>query len=301
MEDDATRPEPSVESAPAEDPNELAARLKKLEEEAAALRAAMQQRKVDAQDASAPAEDVAPEPIVEAESPPSHEDASELQHATPEQIEKAETLLRQSRLARSRNQNEEAARLLKQAQETAPHAPSVLEAIGDDHAERKQYSKAKEAYKEALKFGQTPALERKYGEMVLRSSGGAYSPNLASEFEVMANARSAALLSIVFPGLGQIVMGQIAKGATILVVWLACLIWFLSDQAKLRGFLGLFGIRSGQGAAQFDAVLLIPLAGIVLMWIISMIDATGRAKASGRSAGRGGSGKPRPPVDLPFD
>jgi TM2 domain-containing membrane protein YozV len=220
---------------------------------------------------------------------------------TDEQVQKAENLLRQARLARTRGQNQEAARLLAEAQAAAPTAPVVLEAIGDDFVEQKQLKKAREAYKRAMDVstaltGRVPAvLENKYAMAVMRSESASWSmPSTGGGVEAYASAKSSVVLSVLVPGLGQIVGGQIVKGAIILTLWLVCLVWLVLMGDHLRGVLGaMLGRRE-----TFNAIVLLPLFAGVFLWIGAIIDASSRAK---RYALRPDTERPKPPVDLPFE
>ena len=74
------------------------------------------------------------EPVpVEPEAEPAPEAGIEpgpLEPSTPEEVEKAEQLIRQARLATMRKQSSVARKLLDEAIETAPRSVPVLEAIG---------------------------------------------------------------------------------------------------------------------------------------------------------------------------
>ncbi|MDK3156084.1 hypothetical protein QPK87_05785 [Kamptonema cortianum] len=83
------------------------------------------------------------------ETPGSPESAGELLAPSPEALEQVEKLMQQANLAKIRGQNSIADKLLAEAIELAPQAPQVLLAIADDFAERRQFTKAKEAYKKS--------------------------------------------------------------------------------------------------------------------------------------------------------
>src|SRR5579859_7843041 len=78
-------------------------------------------------------------------------ESPELPKATPDQLTKADQLIRQARVEKMRNNSARALALMKEAAEVAPSAPAVLEAYGDDLAERRQFKEAMATYKLALK------------------------------------------------------------------------------------------------------------------------------------------------------
>jgi tetratricopeptide (TPR) repeat protein len=276
LEDDAARPEPTVGSAPA-DP-ELISRLQRLEEEAAALREKLQDPTAEGDSAEKP-----PEP------------EEELVPATPEQLAAAENLIRQARLARSRGQSAQASEFLKQAEAVAPTAPTVLEFIGDDYAERGQMKQAREAYRKAVKLApKNVAIERKFAEAVLR--GTSYgSPELFADYEVTANAKIALVLTIILPGLGQIVTAEVVKGASILLVWGACWMWALLTPGGIKGLLDTVFARGNPG--DFHAIILFPLAIATIVHIGAIFDCAMKAKHSDRPK----ISHPVPPDSRPFE
>lgn len=277
MENDATQPGPDGLN---ESPEAIAARLKALEEEAAALRASLEAK------AAEPAAEPEPEPEPEPLAP-----------ATPAQIAEAEKALAAARVAKMRGQKQEADRLLEQAQKAAPTAPTVLEAIGDDYAERGQTKKAMDAYKRAHELDpKNIAIERKYAECVLKNDAVANAMmHMLGEdsIETVANANIATVLSVFVPGLGQMVTGQVPKGATFLGGWLIGWIWaFLTPD-------GLTNLVKSVGGAKssFNTFVLVPVFIALVFHMAAIYDAASRAK----SARRPKVNRPVPPANLPFE
>lgn len=289
MEDNATQSGSPLD--PNLSPAEIAARLKALEEEHARLRALAAQASTTPVDLTSPQQ----EPVVEVEKEDEQEAPSQ---PTVAQIQEAEALIRQARLARTRGQASVAGSLLKQAEEIAPNSAVVLEAIGDDFFERRQFAKASEAYGKAVKIATNPALEKKHAESIYHSKGLGGLTTMASEFEVSASGKIAIVLSALIPGLGQIVLLQYVKGAIMAVIHIGAIIALGS-----RGFLELTALVTGktgsEGATgvQFHPITIFFLAVLVINWLGSIIDASSVAKMSG-SGGKGG--RPKPPVDLPY-
>jgi len=269
LEDNAAGPEPGV-TPQAPDP-ELQKRLHRLEQEAAQLREQISA----AQTPTEPAEPQLPPP-------------------TAEQIENAENLIRQARLARSRGLGAQATEFLNQAEAVAPNAPIVLEFIGDDYAERGHFKKAREVYKKALEYApNNVAIDRKHAEMVFKTSNFG-SLELYSDFEVMANAKRAMIFTYIFPGAGQLVTGQWIKGGVMLGIWLLTLlgIVLLPRGQQLQGA-SLIEIK---GHALNLWVL--PLLAIAFIdYIVAVADSTMAAK----SAQVKKIAHPEPPDKLPFE
>lgn len=217
---------------------------------------------------------------------------------TPEQVDKAEGLLRQARLMRARGDKAAADRLLEEAKSAAPNCAVVLEAIGDDLMERRQYQKAMEAYKDGVAADpKSVILERKYAESVLLLSG-AGDPLVAlsdtPDVGQFANAKAAMILNVLLPGLGQFILGQTAKGIGFFVAWAIPVIICVANPSAMATVSNLFG-RSNAG--QFQPWILIPLFAAFAAWFAAMADATVASKrVTPRQIVR-----PLPPVDKDFE
>ncbi|HEY3782191.1 MAG TPA: tetratricopeptide repeat protein [Fimbriimonadaceae bacterium] len=284
MEDDAARPKPAV----GQTVEEVIAqqRLAQLEKEAAALREQLSKEPAAAE----------PEPEPEPELPP----------PTHEQLAAADNFIRQARLARSRNQSAQASDFLKKAEQAVPNAPAVLEFIGDDLAERKQFKQAREMYQKALKLApKNVALERKFAETILHTTALGNAA-LYSEFEVTSSRRAGTIFSAIIPGSGQIFSGEYVKGASMFIVWLVCIIWLLHDKDQFAGLFHIFGskaLSTDFSKNAFDGKLLIPLFIAFLVWIISIFDMKmgGGGGMGGMNAPKAPPTHPTPPANLPFE
>lgn len=147
-------------------------------------------------------------------------DTASAEETSPAALEEAENLIRQSRLAKMRGNRNEADQLLQKAMETAPNAPDVLAAIGDDYMERRQIKKAVEVYGLAVKAAPgNIAIERKHAEAVLAAQGIADPFTMMEQADAasMASGKAAMVLSIFLPGVGQMVIGQVWKGVAMLI------------------------------------------------------------------------------------
>ncbi len=227
--------------------------------------------------------------------------------ATPAQIDKAEGLIREARVERMRSNKTRADALMKEAQETAPGSIEVLSALGDEMVERKQFTKARDLYRDALLIKpKDPVLERKLGDLVLRTGpqrtvdeqlrlGHLDSPFLNPD-EAVANARTATFLSFFCPGLGQIVMGKTVAGIVTFVIWALMIVWLLirkDDVKDLIGFLGQSKVHHGGGIT-----VLVPIGIALIVHVSAIASCASRAKRNGK---RSAVDHPTPPMNLPFE
>lgn len=193
---------------------------------------------------------------------------------TPEQLAQVENLLRESQIAKMRGQDTIYEKLLKEAEEIAPNATIVLEAIGESYFERKQYRRAKEYYHKAhLADPDNARIETKYAELVLKVDL-AIDPFVKDEFESMASARSAAILSFFIPGLGQAVTGKFGLGIGIFVTW--AIGWVILLTASAQEEEGLKTVLSHPG----EANPIIYLGGFLILasWLWGFTEASAAAK-----------------------
>ncbi len=278
MENDATEPGRPLT------PEEATERLRALEEEAARLREALTSQQPAQVASEPPASDEPPTEV--AETP------AEL---TREQIEKAEKLLQRYHLEFTRGNQDIASQILKEAAEVAPGSSIVLEVMGDDAQARRRPQEALEFYKRAkVADPKNVSAERKHAELVFNTQ--ARSATVAtSEFEAVASSRSAAIFSVILPGLGHIVTGQVASGVGYLLVWLGCVIWTIAIPDGIRG---LVSAMTGNTNPPFNALILLPILGGVVTWLIALTTINAHSKTLAKRIGTGSS--PKPPVDLPY-
>lgn len=281
MENDSTRPEP--EELEPQEPENVAERLKQLEEEAERLRLQLkEQEEAKAAEESSPKKE-SPEPKKE---------------TTPEDAEEAERLVRQAHLAKSRQEHTKALELLKQAEQLAPESVTVLVELGDGYAAKNRWKEAQAAYGRATRLDpKNVAIERKYAEAVLKANlpiEVLYGMSKGNAEDQIANANVAALISFLLPGAGQLVLGSPYKGIFFMAVWLVS--WIVAVLIP-KGISGLVAIASNQPKAEANMAVLLPIAIAFLMNLTAMYD----AKAAGSQAKRQKVERPKPPVDLPFE
>lgn len=251
-----------------------------------------------------------PAPAKSEEAAPPVEETPEEEEApppppTPEEAMEAEGFVRQARVEKMRNNRQAATDFLKKAAAVAPGSPAVLEALGDDLAERKKMIEARDTYKRAVALDKkNVGLERKYGEAVLAvDMAGSLddqmrlhlsdSAFLTSQDKV-ASLPVAIMCSAVFPGLGHLILGQTARGAWIMGAWVLFGTWLLSmfgDVAKLLAF------GMGGGREQPNLVVLLPILAMAVIYVATIAS----FKTVGRDSTRKPTERPKPPVDLPFE
>ena len=233
-------------------------------------------------------------------------DLEPIEAPTPAQVEAAEKLIRQSMLEKRRGNAAGATDYLKKAANVAPGSAVVLEALGDDLLERKLTKQAREAFKKALKIDpKNVGVERKYAQTVLQTTskmsvedqlrlGMSDSLFLTGEDNV-AGLTAARFLSGIIPGVGQLVLGRTTKGLVLFVLWAVLVGWVCLWN---KDFLSLMKFVEGKGPSPSSRIF-IPLIGMAVVWIGSMMDLGGRsAKEIARHSK---VDRPKPPVDLPFD
>lgn len=224
---------------------------------------------------------------------------------TPEEALEAENYVRQARVEKMRNNRQAATDFLKKAAAVAPGSPAVLEALGDDLAERKKMLEAKEIYAKAVALDKkNVGLERKYGQAVLAvEAAGSLEDQMRMNLsdsafltsaDKVASLPIAIICSTVFPGLGHLILGQTAKGAWIMGAWVLFGTWLLSmfgDVAKL------FAFGMGGGREQPNLVVLLPILIMAVIYVATLAS----FKTVGRETTRKPPERPKPPVDLPFE
>lgn len=281
MENDSTRPEP--EELEPQEPENVAERLKQLEEEAERLRLQLKEQE---------------EAKAAEESSPKKEPPEPKKETTPEDAEEAERLVRQAHLAKSRQEHTKALELLKQAEQLAPESVTVLVELGDGYAAKNRWKEAQAAYGRATRLDpKNVAIERKYAEAVLKANlpiEVLYGMSKGNAEDQIANANVAALISFLLPGAGQLVLGSPYKGIFFMAVWLVS--WIVAVLIP-KGISGLVAIASNQPKAEANMAVLLPIAIAFLMNLTAMYD----AKAAGSQAKRQKVERPKPPVDLPFE
>ncbi len=219
---------------------------------------------------------------------------------TPEQSEVAERLIREARVAKMRGQAEESRRLLAEARVAAPGSTAVLELLGDEFGEAGQKNKALECYRMAMKLNPgNVALEKKHAYLVfnLKAKPQTELSSLSlSAAEVQMNIRGARLRSVLLPGLGQVSLGQLGLGYTLMGIWAVCILWLAIKMPDIEQFLK--HLMKPQ-ASQNDISFFFPLVVALGVHLISIGLSSTSSSTSEKSASV--VERPKPPVNLPFD
>ena len=239
-------------------------------------------------------------------------------------MEEADKLIQRAMLEKRRGNQKAASDLLEQANDAAPGAASVMEAVGDDLLERRQYGAAQAAYKSAHKADPTnPSIERKLAQLSMTGMAGlsvedhlrmgSFDSPFIQQGESMANPKVALILSAILPGAGQFAMGQQKKAIRIFSVFFVALIIFVALNVillpppphdalghPLRDSLGNIVPRPPSEHLPNWAWFPIPIA--IIAWFVGILDANAMVKtAGGGPKGTNKPNKPTPPVNLPFE
>lgn len=218
--------------------------------------------------------------------------------ATPEQIEEAEGLLKQAQLAKIRGQGSVAERILKEAAEKAPGSAAVQAALGDQLWERSQFSRARAAYKTAhLLEPKNVLYETKWAESLVGSSRDPSSLQLGLA-ESYASAKTATVLSVFVPGLGQLVTGKRTQGIVMLCIWIAGWLYLIPNMlSRLPSAVGPDGARINE----FSPLTMLTIGALALTWIWSATSASSFAKGQARMVGQKKIERPTPPGEGNFE
>ncbi len=230
------------------------------------------------------------------------EEALEGTPATPEQARQADNLIRQSRVEKMRGNSAKALTLMREAAALAPTSPTVLEALGDDLVERRQYKDAMATFKRALQFSpRNVSIETKLAQAALKLSGmGSIEQQLRmgdsafiSRSDAVASLRSARFFNALVPGVGHMVLGRTGTGVAILIGWTLCIGIVAAMQNDVKSILRMAAPQH----AQPNLIVLLPLFLAILIWI----SAQAALGVEDRPSTRTKVDRPKPPVDLPFE
>lgn len=274
MEDDAAEPGRPLS------PEEAAERLRKLEAEAAQLREALNQPTAEPETPAELGPELEPQTV----------------ELTPERLAEAEKLLQRYRLEYSRGNQGIATKLLEEANTIAPGSSMVLEVMGDDAVARKRPKEAMDYYLAAKKADpKNISADKKHADLVYNTTAR-LSTTVASEYESLASAKTATIFSVILPGLGHAVTGQLAAGIGFMAVYIGFLVWTLLTPDGIRGLVAMISNRS---QPPFNAMVLVPMVGAFVTWLISLTTIGAKSKTMAARISRPDA--PKPPVDLPFE
>lgn len=133
--------------------------------------------------------------------------------------------------------------------------------------------------------------EKKHAQLVFELGAGDYTTweeDISQEIRNTKSSGTAAVLSFILPGAGQIYNEENAKGATFVVLVIACWVMFLG-----AGF-----TPTGANTSKINGFGWVMVGSILSLAIIAAFEAGSRA---GRSGKRVIPPRPIPPADKPFE
>jgi tetratricopeptide (TPR) repeat protein len=218
---------------------------------------------------------------------------------TPDQLREADLLVQRAMLESRRGNKQAASDLLKKAVEAAPGASSVLEALGDDYLERKQYLGAVKSYRDAVRADPNNAsAERKFAKVSAMGAAhmsiedqlrmGLSDSTMFNPDDALANPKWAPTLSFFIPGSGQMALGLWKKGIVMFVVFVVSMTLFIVLNKTLN-------VSHGR----LPTIAYVPMGIGIIAWFASVADALSLSK--GNVEKRPPPSKPQPPVNLPFE
>jgi tetratricopeptide (TPR) repeat protein len=197
----------------------------------------------------------------------------EFRTSTAQETLQAESLMRDAAMLRRREKYGEAEQKCRQALQLVPKDAAALEFLGDLLQGVAKIDEALAAYKRAVEAdSRRSSAERKYGDLLMRQQRwSAVDPEAVPK-----NPLFAILLSLLFPGLGQLHNGDTGKGIFFLLVDVVC-IYLLAFSPW-----GFAGGRHGLSTALIGSCIF-----TVVVYVASAIDANMIARQGGPK--RGGS------------
>ncbi len=299
MENNAAQPGQPV------DPSEALARLQQLEEETKRLREQLQAASSPATPAATPVTVPTDVPEPKDEVPPdaqADKSEEELPPApTDSQKEEADKLLQRYRLEKQRGNKDFAERYLTEAVQLAPGYTYVVECQADEALSNRKSEEAKRLYRLARKIDpKNHSADGKLADLVFRSEAAPAAAMLKVQ-EVSASAKSAAIMTALLPGLGQLVTGQTVKGICIILLWVFLLIF------SPAGIQSLTALATSKGDVHTGPLL--ALGATFCVYIGALVDMSAYSKSTAaREALMGLADKkkdrPKPPDEsgnLPFE
>ena len=181
----------------------------------------------------------------------------------------------------------------------------LLEIQGDLAGGRKRWTEARDLYLRAKELlPGNVGVEKKHADAVFLASGvGSLEDQLrASESstpilvaDVVARGGVATFLSFLFPGIGQVVLGQQVKGFTIFGLWALCVSYLAFHPEQVRGLFRMIGAASG--GQDPGGLFFLSLMGAAILVLVAVTDCAQVAKRAPKPV----TERPKPPVDLPFE
>ena len=139
----------------------------------------------------------------------------EFRTATVQESLKAEPLLREANMLRKSEKHKQAELKIREALQYTPQDASALEMLGDVLQSVGRVDEALAAYKRATEADSKRfSAEKKYGDLLMRQRNW----DIGDPEQVTVNSRAATLMSLLFPGIGQLLNGQFVRAAIFLTL-----------------------------------------------------------------------------------
>lgn len=201
--------------------------------------------------------------------------------STDETAERVDRLLTTAHVQRMRGNLEEARRACEEAVALDPECAAAHEMLGDLAAAREELEAAMKHYREAFRLDGKPATEEKIALLALRIderkrgelSTGTRSPSGSRK---RLNPSLACMLSMLFPGLGQLYNGEYRKGLVFALLWVLLLPNLYAVFSALLSPLVGHGSKPISGFAWFIAL------GQIGLVVVALTDASLSAVAINR-------------------
>ncbi|MES1227467.1 MAG: hypothetical protein ABUL72_02290 [Armatimonadota bacterium] len=212
-----------------------------------------------------------------------------------EEANRADNLLRQAHITKTRGEVERASHLVAEVYQQAPYYPPAVLAYVDELLSRGKAGDAIRILEGAIASSPPSlALEDKRAELVLRTryrESDYFDP--ADAKENYASAKTAVALSIMLPGLGHMANEKFVKGGVLMAMWIVGVggVFLVPDGLK-----GLGGLLDRHIHAPFNPLVLVPL----LLALTALAIAVAETSMTAKKATTIRPEHPVPPVDKPF-
>lgn len=213
---------------------------------------------------------------------------------SPDDANRADTLLRQAHIAKTRGEVDRASHMVAEAYQQFPYYPGAIMAYVDELLERGRAGDARRILDHAV--ATTPpnlALEDKRAELVLRTLYRA-PIDLEEAKAGYASAKTALWLSVLLPGLGHMAMENYPRGAGIMAAWLLGIggVFLVPN-----GVPGLAGVLNPHAKVPFNPLVLLPMLFALAAFAVAVSEMSQVAKQTETLRPT----HPVPPDNLPFE
>jgi TM2 domain-containing membrane protein YozV len=202
--------------------------------------------------------------------------------------EEIRSTLSRARVHLKRGEKDSALRLVEELKDKYPDEPDAQEAFADVLVGLGRKQEAIQVLKKVIdEHPGRVETEKRHAQLVFgmhQHEFEQYGLMLESQEAIgPRSAGTASFLGLLFPGLGQVYVGQIVRG----IVYAGM---------AIVGFLLLLSI--GTGPAGLNGTGIGIIVGLAVVWIVGILDAAVSARGGADVSPKE---RPKPPVDLPFE